>query len=216
MRRPHRPPRKHLGVCSCPGQPEATLPNLSSGPRLCGVSLPWWRSRPGALASAGSPELTLSLAALPRWSVRRASWLCDTSACSRTEATRGLSAERFPSARVRACVRAFQMGSSVWEDEKHDTCFRRSADCSVTEASFAPGCSAISLLSRSCPIPSRDKRFPLLLPEIQAPTLQAAAPDCLEAIHLPEPPWPPAHASLPVQPALTTQWRGLWLAALCP
>lgn len=98
---------------------------------------------------------------------------------------------------VCACVPVFQMGSSMWEGKKHDTCFCQSADCSVTvEASFAPSCSAISRFT-ICPNLSRDKsRFPLLLPEVQAQTLQAAAHDSLEAIHLPKRP-PHAHISPP-------------------
>ena len=76
------------------------------------------------------------------------------------------------------------------------------------------------LSSQSCPMRSGDKsRFPLLLPGIQAQTLQAAAPDCLPqpfifqssprptGVHLASPPSPP-----PSRPQLP----GLCLAGLCP
>ena len=113
---------------------------------------------------------------------------------------------------VCARVPVSQMGSSMWEGKKHDTCFCQSADCSVAAAaSFAPSCSAISLSLPSCLILSRDKsRFPLLLPAIQAQTLQAAAADRLAAIRLPKPPQTPPTCISPPHPAPTAH-----LAARC-
>lgn len=54
------------------------------------------------------------------------------SACGWMEATHSLSSVF--SVCVCARVRVFQMGSSMWEGKKHDTCFCQSADCSVTAA----------------------------------------------------------------------------------
>lgn len=76
-----------------------------------------------ARASPRSPELPLSLAALLKLSARNASWICDMSACSWSEASPSLSPECVFRARVCACVRVFQRGSSMWEGKKHDTCF---------------------------------------------------------------------------------------------
>lgn len=45
------------------------------------------------------------------------------SACSWSEASPSLSPECVFRARVCACVRVFQRGSSMWEGKKHDTCF---------------------------------------------------------------------------------------------
>lgn len=85
--------------------------------------MPGWHSLPVARASPRSPELPLSLAALLKLSARNASWICDMSACSWSEASPSLSPECVFRARVCACVRVFQRGSSMWEGKKHDTCF---------------------------------------------------------------------------------------------
>lgn len=180
--------------------------------------MPGWHSLPVAHASPQSPELPLSLAALLKLSARNASWICDMSACSWSEASPSLSPECVFWARVCACVRVFQRGSSMWEGKKHDTCFCQCADCSAPRRPPLPPAALPFLSSQSCPIQSRDQsRFPLLLPGIQA-DWQAAAPDCLEAIHLAKPPHPLPHVQPPflaIQPPRRgRQWGevSVWLA----
>lgn len=99
------------------------------------------------------------------------------SACSWSKASPSLGSERVFWARVCACVRGFQRGSSVWEGKKHDTCFCQSADCSALQQPPLPPAALPFLSSPSCLTRSRDQsRFPLLLPGIQAQTCRQLLP----------------------------------------